>query len=528
MRIAMIVLGFASVLGVAGFFGGTDLTRRRQSAAAKTFLGGTSLLYDIKATPDFVVSATSDRSLAEDAAVAFKRRVDPNGMLHLQFLPVGHAQLEILIPPSAHPGKQSATMKAYTAAGSDYRKTLLDLSQVRTANENLHGEARLTRLKELAGDSETTLARLKNMAELHDRIEQSKAGYAAAARAKDIAARSAAADAQAQAEIEYDAELKEIVDGNLPLETIHDYLNLPNTAPDFARDKKIAELKGRFKDFPARVSAIRDLETAVADYRKYSADVDDISILKRMLRGSGVLEFHIVVTDLNTPEVQAMIERLKTRGPAMQPGDSMKWYVIDNPDEFKGHQTFEMEGDPTKRYVLAYATPDKQLVHTGNANAWSLVSATPTRDSRGGNAVAFEFDAQGAKLFGELTRNNLHQPLGIVLDDRMITAPNLNSEIGAQGQITGGGPAGFDAQQVNYLVNVLAAGILPATLSDEPVSESLIGPQFAAGDLQRQIAQSPEARRTRRFYGLFGGLTGAAIGALAGIGIAVTLGRGKK
>ncbi len=89
-------------------------------------------------------------------------------------------------------------------------------------------------------------------------------------------------------------------------------------------------------------------------------------------------------------------------------------------------------------------------------------------------AVHFSFDAVGAQKFGELTRRNLpdetinlHRHLGIVLDNTMLSAPQLNEVIHGEGQITGS----FTQEDVDFLVGVLNAGSLPATLNPIPISE---------------------------------------------------------
>ena len=78
--------------------------------------------------------------------------------------------------------------------------------------------------------------------------------------------------------------------------------------------------------------------------------------------------------------------------------------------------------------------------------------------------VSFSFDPQGAVYFGELTGNNKDEPLAIVLDGRVISAPNINERIGGSGVIEGG-QGGFKPDELNYLVKTLAAGSLPALAS---------------------------------------------------------------
>ena len=51
--------------------------------------------------------------------------------------------------------------------------------------------------------------------------------------------------------------------------------------------------------------------------------------------------------------------------------------------------------------------------------------------------VAFEWNSEGAILFEQITQRNLQKPLGIFLDDQLISAPTVQAVIKEQGVITG-------------------------------------------------------------------------------------------
>ncbi len=96
-------------------------------------------------------------------------------------------------------------------------------------------------------------------------------------------------------------------------------------------------------------------------------------------------------------------------------------------------------------------------------------------------AVAFRFNEQGGQLFGALTRKNVPSGegssqtkrfLAIILDELVVSAATVNSEIRTQGQISGN----FTRREVDKLVNVLRGGALPTTLKKEPVAQKTIGP----------------------------------------------------
>src|SRR5262249_40060400 len=67
---------------------------------------------------------------------------------------------------------------------------------------------------------------------------------------------------------------------------------------------------------------------------------------------------------------------------------------------------------------------------------------------------------------GDDTSNKRH--LAIILDGLVMSAPTINSQITTHGQISGS----FTSREVDELVNILRSGALPATLKQQPVSES--------------------------------------------------------
>ena len=86
----------------------------------------------------------------------------------------------------------------------------------------------------------------------------------------------------------------------------------------------VEEAKAQFPDFPSRVAAIDDFASTYQDYVAVKGTLDDAGDLKRLLKGSGVLEFHILADDPSSPEVQALRERLPKSGPRPQAGDTLQ------------------------------------------------------------------------------------------------------------------------------------------------------------------------------------------------------------
>ncbi|MGB5950483.1 MAG: protein translocase subunit SecD [Parvibaculum sp.] len=110
----------------------------------------------------------------------------------------------------------------------------------------------------------------------------------------------------------------------------------------------------------------------------------------------------------------------------------------------------------------------------------SLIDAQPGFDQRTNEPiVSFRFDSTGARLFGEVTRENVGKPFAIVLDNKVISAPVIREPIlGGSGQISGN----FTVQQANDLAILLRAGALPAPLN--VLEERTVGPGLGADSVR--------------------------------------------
>jgi len=109
-----------------------------------------------------------------------------------------------------------------------------------------------------------------------------------------------------------------------------------------------------------------------------------------------------------------------------------------------------------------------------------LVDAHTTYDGQTGEAVvAFRFNNAGARKFGEITAANVGKPFAIVLDNKVITAPRINSPIlGGSGIISGN----FTTESANDLSLLLRAGALPAPL--KIIEERSVGPSLGADSIR--------------------------------------------
>ena len=96
--------------------------------------------------------------------------------------------------------------------------------------------------------------------------------------------------------------------------------------------------------------------------------------------------------------------------------------------------------------------------------------------------IEFKFNAEGAKKFGVLTTELVGQPLGIFLDDTLVSAPNVNSPItGGSGVIEGS----FSPEEARTLAVQLKAGQLPVPL--KMVENRTVGPTLGQEAVDRSF-----------------------------------------
>ncbi len=96
--------------------------------------------------------------------------------------------------------------------------------------------------------------------------------------------------------------------------------------------------------------------------------------------------------------------------------------------------------------------------------------------------IGLVFDDEGAKLFADITKNNIGKPLAIQLDGQVISAPVIQSEIiGGQAQITGQ----FSIQEANELSRSLKYGALPVSI--ELIGTQTIGASLGVDALNKSV-----------------------------------------
>ena len=109
-----------------------------------------------------------------------------------------------------------------------------------------------------------------------------------------------------------------------------------------------------------------------------------------------------------------------------------------------------------------------------------LIDASQGYDQRTNEPVVnIRFNSSGGRKFARVTQENTGKPFAIILDNQVISAPNINEPImGGQAQISGR----FTVESANQLAIALRSGKLPVAL--KVIEERTVGPDLGADSIR--------------------------------------------
>jgi preprotein translocase subunit SecD len=110
-----------------------------------------------------------------------------------------------------------------------------------------------------------------------------------------------------------------------------------------------------------------------------------------------------------------------------------------------------------------------------------LIDANQSYDPQSNEpVVSIRFDSQGARRFARVTQENVGKPFAMILDEKVLSAPNINEPImGGQAQISGN----FTVKSANDLAIQLRSGKLPVKL--KVIEERTISPELGADSINK-------------------------------------------
>ncbi len=149
---------------------------------------------------------------------------------------------------------------------------------------------------------------------------------------------------------------------------------------------------------------------------------------------------------------------------------NLTFRLVSEDDETFGSEILLFEDEVTKLKV------NKRVVMSGD----NLTNAQPNFDSRSNETiVSFDLDRVGAKRFGKVTSKNVGKRLAIILDNKIISAPQIREPIlGGSGQISGD----FTFQSATDLALLLRSGALPTPINI--IEERTVGPDLGEDSIK--------------------------------------------
>ena len=242
-------------------------------------------------------------------------------------------------------------------------------------------------------------------------------------------------------------------------------------------DKLIAAVGRRINPSGVKELTIRQYGAEQIEIIIPEIEEREVDQIKKRISTSGLLEFRIVANENDDKDI--IKAALKTPGRDVYIGGNLmgRWVQVGPDLEIRGTQR---ETAARGKEILVRITPF-------DVDGRYLSRAAPGFEGPR-VAVNFSFNSAGAEKFGQLTGRNLPDPaidfyrhLGIVLDNVMLSAPRIISTIHGDGQITGQ----FTQEYVDFLVGVLNAGSLPASLRPEPISQQRVSSQLGDDTIRK-------------------------------------------
>ncbi len=473
----------------------------------KDLRGGVSLIYPVHMPED----VQDPQGLLTQMITVLQDRVNPTGVLDIFMQPLGQDRLEIAMPL---PSEDIRDLKdAYQAALA----RLLASAQIPAGD--LQVALGLNQAVELYGGEEGE--KHQKVQDLQDAFDTLRSARETLRRANDDSATDETLrplqQEVADTDVAYNDQLQDVLQLNLEEARVARAIRLsekqlprldasgePLVDPitdeklwfPSPRDIELDSIRAQYPHVAADLDTVIDAYDTYAKKRKGFDDPED---LMRLLRGAGVLEYHIAVRSNNPQGVNPddLRGQLAERGPDNTESEVAKWYPINDLKQWydEPEDLAALQADPVgyftrtrdlvaaerdgEYYLLLYITESKSITHRPDLQ-WSVVGTGRTSDSLGRPAVFFRLDAVGGNQMSRLTTKNVGEPMAIVLDKQVYSAPTIIERIGATGQITGT----FSQAERDYLTRVLAAGSLEATLSPDPIAINIMGPSIGADNLK--------------------------------------------
>ena len=236
----------------------------------------------------------------------------------------------------------------------------------------------------------------------------------------------------------------------------------------------------------------------ISEYNTFELDLEFVQN-KAFIKFSnfGLVSLNNAALKQSIEIIRRRIDEVGTKEPTiLQRGDKrilVELPGIDNPERVKellgktAQLTFRLvskdDAFGTEKLILSENNEELTVSKRVVINGDNLVDAQPQFDNQSNQPlVRFNLDRLGAQKFGKITSENVGRRLAIVLDNSVISAPNIREAItGGTGTISGG----FSFQEATDLALLLRSGALPAPINI--VEERTVGPDLGKDSIDAGI-----------------------------------------
>lgn len=164
-------------------------------------------------------------------------------------------------------------------------------------------------------------------------------------------------------------------------------------------------------------------------------------------------DMDLIIEYLNMPQVKSLLKRDLT----------FKWAV----------KSTDEEGRIFALYAIKVTNRNGEPALGGDVVTNAVADFSQQQIGRAENQVSMTMNAEGAKAWARLTKDNIGNSIAIVLDGLVYSAPRVNDEItGGRSQISGD----FTNEEAKDLANVLKSGKMAASVNI--VQEDVVGPSL--------------------------------------------------
>jgi len=238
------------------------------------------------------------------------------------------------------------------------------------------------------------------------------------------------------------------------------------------------------------------LNTYYENYRSYEMEhsIED-NLVKIFYTKFGLIEIKNSALDHSLEIVRRRIDEVGTKEPTIIKRGSNRILIelpgLDDPDRIKNllgktaNLTFRFVSSEESDFgseILSFEDGNGQLEVNKRViiSGDNLVNARPSFNNQNNETVvSFSLDRVGSKKFGRATSKNVGRKLAIILDNKIISAPEIREPIlGGNGQISGN----FTLQTATDLALLLRSGALPAPLNI--VEERTVGPDLGEDSIK--------------------------------------------